>query len=87
MGQISAEIPRNTRQLSAENQQPVIVALDGRMKEALSALRGGKPARAVARSLQPYIVQVPPKARELLVRSGHVAFAKDFGDQFAVLRS
>ncbi|MGJ0393559.1 MAG: CRISPR-associated helicase Cas3' [Methylocystis sp.] len=66
---------------------PVIVAIDARAKEALAALRGGKPPGAVARELQPYIVQIPPKARELLVRNGHVAFVEEFGDQFAVLRS
>lgn len=64
---------------------PVIVAHEAPAHEALSALRGGKPPGAVARTLQSYIVQIPPRARALLLRIGHVAFVEEFGDQFAVL--
>lgn len=68
---------------------PVIIAREAAARDALGALRGGRPPGAVARALQPHIVQVPPKARALLVQNGHVSFEgeKDFGDQFAVLRS
>jgi CRISPR-associated endonuclease/helicase Cas3 len=64
---------------------PVIVAIEKPAQDALAALRGGLPPGAAARRLQSYIVQVPPKARDLLVRNGHVVFEKQFGDQFAVL--
>jgi len=37
-------------------------------------LRAGAPASAVARRVQPFIVQVPPKARELLLTNGHARF-------------
>jgi CRISPR-associated endonuclease/helicase Cas3 len=39
----------------------------------------------VSRDLQSYIVQVPPKARALLLMNGHVRFVEGFGDQFAEL--
>jgi CRISPR-associated endonuclease/helicase Cas3 len=67
---------------------PVIVPADAKAREALDKLRAGwlRPG-AVARALQNYIVQVPPRAREKLLANGHVSFVapKDFGDQFAVL--
>jgi CRISPR-associated endonuclease/helicase Cas3 len=39
--------------------------------------------------LQSFTVQVPPKARDILLRNGHAAFAAPDlrGDQFAVLRT
>jgi CRISPR-associated endonuclease/helicase Cas3 len=41
----------------------------------------------VAHKLQPYTVQVPPKARNLLLANGHVRFVEEkrFGNKFAVL--
>ena len=44
---------------------------------------------ALARELQTYVVQVPPKARQRLIDCGHVCFSapKLRGDQFAVLRT
>lgn len=67
---------------------PIIIALDKAAREALDklsldAIRPG----TVARDLQTFIVQVPPKARNLLLANGHVRFEQEnrFGDQFAVL--
>lgn len=69
---------------------PVIIARDEAAKRALDklGLEGVRPG-TVARALQAYVVQVPPKARALLWKNGHVIFQheKDFGDQFAVLKS
>jgi CRISPR-associated endonuclease/helicase Cas3 len=47
------------------------------------------PSGNVARRLQSYVVQVPPKARDVLLANGHVAFVRPDlrGDQFAVLQS
>ena len=36
-------------------------------------------------ALQPYIVQVPPKARDLLLTNGHVRFVEGNAEQFAEL--
>ena len=66
---------------------PVIVAIDEKPKQVLAALRNGRPAGRAARELQTYIVLVPPKQRAKLIANGHVAFEKDFGDQFAVLQT
>lgn len=68
---------------------PVIVAIEAEAKDALGALRNGLSAGAAARRLQSFIVQVPPRARDLLLRNGHVRFVKEekFGDQFAELIS
>ena len=68
---------------------PVIIPFDGKAKEAVGKLgveelgSGG-----LARSLQRYVVQVPPKARAKLVANGKAIFAApEFrGDQFCVLR-
>ena len=45
------------------------------------------PSGKIARDLQVYTVQVPPKARAALIRSGHATYAhpKLRGDQFVVL--
>ncbi|MCH9809322.1 MAG: CRISPR-associated helicase Cas3' [Alphaproteobacteria bacterium] len=47
------------------------------------------PSGYLARKLQTYLVQVPPRARDLLRSNGHVAFAcpELRGDQFAVLQT
>jgi len=81
-----ARVGRDFRMIES-GLMPVIIVRDAPAQESLSALRGGKPPGAVARALQPYIVQIPPKARDLLARNGHVAFVEEFGDQFAVLQS
>ena len=69
---------------------PVIIARDVAAKRALDWLRSPD-ARAggVARALQPFIVQVPPKDRVLLLANEHVTVEQGhrFGDQFIVLRS
>jgi CRISPR-associated endonuclease/helicase Cas3 len=73
---------------------PVIVARKGIEREenaaaALARLTGdGVSPGSVARDLQSYIVQVPPKARALLIANDHIAFEREgkFGDQFAVLK-
>jgi CRISPR-associated endonuclease/helicase Cas3 len=45
------------------------------------------PSGALARALQPYVVQVPPRDRERLIAAGRAVFeAPDLrGEQFAVL--
>ncbi len=69
---------------------PIIVPIDDIAhavvdKLAIEQISSG----AIARDLQAYIVQVPPDARTLLLKNGHVAFANPDlrGDQFAVLRN
>jgi CRISPR-associated endonuclease/helicase Cas3 len=69
---------------------PVIVPWDEKAKEAVDKLKVEKiPSGVIARKLQTYVVQVPPKARELLIRNGHVAFEQPQlrADQFAVLKT
>lgn len=69
---------------------PVIIPRDEKAREAVEQLGiEAIPSGGLARALQPYVVQVPPKARDLLIRNGHVAFRRPDlrGDQFAVLRN
>lgn len=69
---------------------PVIIAIEDEAKDWVAKLDvEGVPTGLLARKLQPFVVQVPPKARERLRACGHVEFvaAKLRGDQFAVLRS
>lgn len=69
---------------------PVIIARDEAAKTVLRRQRNPEVSPgAVARDLQPYVVQVPPAARRLLIQNGHASFEKEalFGDQFAVLES
>lgn len=69
---------------------PVIVPYDAAAKEAVEKLGlPDVPSGYLARRLQSYVVQVPPKAREKLIDCRHVAFAhpKLRGDQFAVLQT
>lgn len=71
------------------NMVPVIVPYDAKAKQAVHKLTMDKiPSGKIARELQTYVVQVPSKARELLIRCGHVAFESTVlrGDQFAVLK-
>jgi CRISPR-associated endonuclease/helicase Cas3 len=56
--------------------EPVIVPYDAKAKETLEKLKTGfLPPGAAARALQTYVVQVPPRARLLLLANGHVRFA------------
>ncbi|MFM2278398.1 MAG: hypothetical protein RLZZ444_629 [Pseudomonadota bacterium] len=68
---------------------PVIVAIKDEAREWVGKLGlENLPTGLLARKLQPFIVQVPPRARELLRRNGHLEFVAPElrGDQFAVLR-
>ena len=68
---------------------PVIVARETEPREAsseaLAALRAGASAGAVARRVQPFIVQVPPKARDLLLTNGHARFVDGDAGEFVEL--
>ena len=67
---------------------PVIIALDEEPKAALAALEHNPPSPgAVARRLQRFLVQVPPRMRDELIDNGHVQYVEGFGDQFAVLKT
>ncbi|MBJ7545126.1 CRISPR-associated endonuclease Cas3'' [Rhodomicrobium udaipurense] len=69
---------------------PVIVPGDEAARTAVADLGNAAiPSGKLARQLQGYIVQVPPKARALLMANGHVTLmAEDIrGDQFAVLQA
>lgn len=69
---------------------PVIIPIDDAAKKSVHELAVERiPSGLIARKLQSYIVQIPPKARDLLLRNGHVGFeSPDLrGDQFAVLKS
>ena len=69
---------------------PVIVARERHAQAALERLGidGVRPG-VVARALQPYLVQVPPRARNALLANGHACFAWEerFGDQFCVVQN
>lgn len=64
---------------------PVIVAREAEARDALAALRAGAPAGAVARRLQSFLVQIPPKARDLLLTNGHARFVDGNAGEFAEL--
>ena len=67
---------------------PIIIAVDDKVRDLLAKLTiEAIPSGAIARELQSYIVQTPPRARDALIKSGHVYFAAESirGDQFAVL--
>jgi CRISPR-associated endonuclease/helicase Cas3 len=64
---------------------PVIVAREAEARDALAALRAGAPAGTVARRVQPFIVQVPPKARDLLLTNGHARFVDGDAGEFVEL--
>jgi CRISPR-associated endonuclease/helicase Cas3 len=66
------------------------VPWDDKDQDAVDKLKVDKiPSGLIARKLQTYVVQVPVKARELLIHYGHVAFESPTlrGDQFAVLKN
>jgi len=68
--------------------EPVIVAIEPEARDLVDKLAVETiPSGALARDLQRYTVQVPPKARKRLIDCGHVAFAEQAkrGEQFAVL--
>jgi CRISPR-associated endonuclease/helicase Cas3 len=68
---------------------PVIVPADETARRAVELLAvENVPSGKLARELQRYTVSVPPKARQLLIDSGHVSFeAPDIrGQEFAVLQ-
>ncbi|MAW88490.1 MAG: CRISPR-associated helicase/endonuclease Cas3 [Phyllobacteriaceae bacterium] len=70
--------------------ESVIIPWDEAAQEAVNKLSVEKiPSGAIARRLQRYVVQVPPRARALLTTKGHVVFRcpELRGDQFAVLRN
>jgi CRISPR-associated endonuclease/helicase Cas3 len=67
---------------------PVIVAGDSTARAAVEDLsKPWIPSGAIARRLQVYLVQVPPRARARLIECGHVTFAeRSFRrEQFALL--
>lgn len=69
---------------------PIIITRDAAARAALGRLNApdARPG-GVARDLQSYVVQVPPRARARLCAVGDVRFehADRFGDQFAVLQT
>jgi CRISPR-associated endonuclease/helicase Cas3 len=68
---------------------PVIVARDDDARRSVAKLKVPEISSGLlARQLQLYIVQIPVKARDLLIASGRVAFAcaELRADQFAVLQ-
>lgn len=69
---------------------PVIVAIDGEAVAEVDRL-GSENLHSgpLARALQPYTVQVPERARILLVQNGHARFHAPHlrGDQFCVLET
>lgn len=70
--------------------EPVIVKFDRKAVEAVEKLRIPEISSGqLARKLQTYVVQVPPKARDLLLKNGHAVFARPDlrGDQFAMLEN
>lgn len=69
---------------------PVIIPPHGNVERLVRKLSvPDKSSGALARELQTYVVQVPPKARQRLIDCRHVFFAAPElrGDQFAVLRT
>lgn len=69
---------------------PVIVPWHEQAQKAVDKLKVEQiPSGLIARELQTYTVQVPLKARSLLIEYGHVAFENEMlrADQFAVLRT
>ncbi|WP_328286377.1 CRISPR-associated endonuclease Cas3'' [Phreatobacter sp. AB_2022a] len=74
--------------LIRDGMAPVIVGIDKEPKAVLSELEFGEISPgAAARRLQRFLVQVPPRARDELVRGGDAQYVENFGDQFAVLKT
>lgn len=75
-------------QMIESGMAPVIVPFDAFAERKIRQLRVPRiPSGALARALQPYVVQVPPRDRERLIANGRAVYeAKNLrGDQFAVL--
>lgn len=69
---------------------PVIVAIEPEAEAGVARLEVPEvPAGAIARALQPFTVQVPDRARTLMVQNGHARFHAPGlrGDQFCVLET
>lgn len=69
---------------------PVIIAIDADALKAVEQLSiEAVPSGKLARDLQPFVVQVPPKAREALIGNGSAFYVEPElrGKQFVVLRS
>lgn len=69
---------------------PVIVPADDRAREWIGKIGvENVPSGTIARRLQPYTVEVPPRARDRLLTAGHVRFHAEAlrADQFAVLET
>ena len=67
---------------------PVIIPGDVAAEQAIAQLQFEQvPSGKLARALQVYTVQVPARARALLLEAGHAAFRHTTlrGDQFCVL--
>jgi len=67
---------------------PVIVAREQIAKKTIAELAAPDcHAGRVARKLQPFTVQIPPRARALLMANGHARFVEErrFDDQFSLL--
>jgi CRISPR-associated endonuclease/helicase Cas3 len=67
---------------------PVIIPYDDAARQALRALMFAPlPPAGVQRRLQQYVVAVPPRVREALIRSGAAQIIRpnDYGDRFVVL--
>lgn len=83
------KVAQNFRMIES-NMVPIIIPFDEKAEKAVEKLKvKGIPSGAIARELQTYIVQVPLKARDLLVHCGHAAFESPTlrADQFAVLKT
>lgn len=67
---------------------PVIVPQDPASRKAIADLGYAERSGHIARKLQAYIVQVPPRDRAVLLKSGRVQLVSEdrFGDQFVVLQ-
>lgn len=81
-----------TFRLVESGMAPIIIPFDDVAKKAIEKLRTGRLSPgAAARALQPYIVEIPPPARALMLDNGHVEFVGPLGqkgpklDEFAVL--
>ncbi len=66
---------------------PIIVCYEDRVRELLGELKTGGNPRRIARLLQPYTVQIPPRARTGLLAAGaaEVILEERFERQFVVL--
>jgi len=74
-----------TFRLIEETMTSVVVPFDDRARAAIAALPHAERIGGLARTLQPYTVQIPKRDRAALLASGEVQFA-DREQQFAVLQ-